>query len=165
MNGEPTLAAALWGALGYVLLQCFAPIAVGVGQVTLSLWLVPLAAIHLWPRQSTIGPNVVLILIIGFLVDLATGLRLGTSPLIALVYFFVLRPDQRDRNLRAVQLWLSFIIGILITVITLIVVLQSWDEWLPLAIDGLVAIFLFPLVYRLLRILRTIGRDREELFP
>ena len=165
MNGEATLTAALWGALGYLLLQCVAPLAVGIGGVTLSLWLFPLAAIHLWPRQSLIGLNVVLLLLIGFAVDLATGLRLGTSPLIALIYFAVLRPDQRDRNIRALRLWFSFLIGITLTVITLAAVTRSWSDFLGLAIDGAVAVALFPLAYWLLQFIRTVGREREALFP
>gem|GEM_PF-2580964 len=165
MSGEPTLTASLWGALGYIVLQCFAPLSIGVSNITFSLWLIPLAAIHLWPRESMIGWNVVLLLLFGFVVDLATGLRLGTSPLMALIYFAVLRPDLRDRNLRAMRLWGSFAIGVIITLLALVAVLRSWDEIIPLAIDGAVAIILFPIAYRLLRLMRSFGSDQEALFP
>ena len=169
MNSEPTFGAAFLGALGYLCLQLLAPLAVGFGNVTLGFWLLPLAAIFLWPRDSSIGWTITLIFLVGFAADLATGLRLGTSPLIALVWFALIRPDLRDGEFGELRLWGGFTIAIVATSLVLALVTglfmgQGRGVFLPLLLDGLVAITMFPLVFRLLRLTRTVGREREA-FP
>ena len=165
MNTEATFANALIGAIGYLVLQLLAPIGVGLGNLTLSLWLVPLLAIHLWPRYASTGWSVLLILAVAFAADLAGGLRLGTSALLALLLFGAIRPDLRPDDIGELRMWLTFSVAILALVSLVALATGEWRSPLGLLIDALVAIALFPLVFRLLRLLRGRGGDSREVFP
>lgn len=166
MNPELPTPAALVGALGYVLLQLVAPISVSAGMLTLSAWLVPLAAVLLWPRQAGTVLSVLLLLLIGTGVDFATGLQLGTSALAALVVFALSRPDRAEGERSGWAQWLRFAALALAAVGALMLVSGGWRKPAPLLLDALVAILAFPVAFLFLRLLRGVGgEDRREVFP
>ena len=165
MNSEATFLNALVGALGYLGLQLLSPISVGLGQVVFSLWLVPLVAIHLWPRYASVGASVLLILIIGFAADLAGGLRLGTHPLLALGLFALIRPDVRPEDAGELRMWFTFAVTLTALIATAALFTGEWRQPLGLLLDVLVAVALFPLLFRLLRLARGRSADDREAFP
>jgi len=152
MNREPTLLDALLGALGLVVLGILAPLGLNLGGVGLALWLLPLIAVHLWPRDANVGLSCLLILVLGTALDMALGLRLGTYPLLALTWYWLIRPDLRTDPFHELGSWLLFALGIALVLALIAGVNRSLATLVDLLPDALVAIPVFPLVLRAYRV-------------
>ena len=162
MIREPSLAVV--GVLGYFAFALFAPVNLGGGAFGISFWMLPLIAIHLWPRGAPVGLSAGLILVAGLLIDLWTGLPAGTSPLIALVWWAMTRPDNRDEDAVESTMWITFAVGIGIVVFATVLVAGRGgaDVVSSTVMDGLLAVLAFPLGFRILRSARLAARDRGQ---
>lgn len=166
MRGEAGPAFA--GALGYVAFALVSPLNLGGGAFGISLWLVPLIAVHLWPRDAHVGLSGVLLLGLGLLGDMYVGLSAGTTALAALLWFALTRPDRREGEVGENRLWLTFGIGIALVVAATILLSgpKAPAVLTSVVMDGLVAVLAFPVGYRILRFARLLSRDPgEESFP
>ena len=155
MNRDPSALDAFVGAFVFLLLGVVAPLGINLGGVNIGLWMLPLVAVHLWPRDAQVGLSSLFLLALGTALDMALGLRLGTYPILALTWFALTRPDLREDELRELTTWLLFGLGIALTLGLIAVVNRSIQTALDLAPDAAVAVLAFPLV---LRALRGLGR-------
>ena len=154
MRGEPTLGFALLGALGFVLLGLLAPLGMTIGGVAVSLWMLPLIAVHLWPTDAHMGWSVAFLLGLGVVADHALGFRLGTVSLASLAWLVVARPDLRDsEEMSELSLFALFALGLLAVVVVAGGLARSLDTVRGLWPDALAALVVFPLALRLLRLL------------
>lgn len=160
--------AAFAGVLGYLGFVLLAPVNLGGGAFGISFWLLPLIAVHLWPRGAPVGLSAGLLLLAGLLADMWIGLPLGTSPLIALVWWAMTRPDTRDEDAGETAMWVSFAVGVAAVVgVTVLVGGQSGGLGAPdvlssTVMDGTLAVLAFPLGFRILRAARLAARDRGQ---
>ena len=155
MNRDPSALDAFAGALAFFLLGLFAPLGLNLGGVNIALWMLPLVAVHLWPRDAQVGLSCLLLLALATILDMALGLRLGTYPILALTWFALTRPDLREDELRELTTWLLFALGTALVLGLIALVNRSAQTLLDLAPDAAVAVLAFPLV---LRALRGLGR-------
>ena len=166
MRGEPGLA--LVGALGYLAFALVSPLNLGGGAFGISLWMLPLIAVHLWPRGANILMSGLLLLGLGLVGDLYVGLSAGTTPLATLLWFSLTRPDRREDEVSEGRLWLTFGIGMALVVAATILLSgpKAPTVLTSTVMDGLVAVLAFPVGYRILRFARLMWRDPgEDTFP
>ena len=148
-----TVRAALAGWVALLLLGLLAPLSLGVGGASVSFWLVPLIAVHLWPRAARMDASAALVFATGVALDYALGLRLGTMGLVLLGWMLVARPDLReDEAMGELRLMASFVAGLLVVTVAMALLWRDGGVLAALWPDALAAAILFPLVLRLLRL-------------
>ena len=152
------------GALGMAAFALLAPVNLGGGAFGISFWLLPLIAVHLWPRGAPVGLSAALVLFIGGLADMWAGLPLGTYPLIGTVWWTLTRPDTRDEDATETTMWIAFAVGVAVVVGATVLVggRGAADVLSSTVMDGILAVLAFPLGFRALRAARLAVRDRGQ---
>lgn len=149
---------ALQGAAFTVLVIIFSALSLKVDGYVISLSWVPLAAVFLWPRWSHSYLTPILIAILGVIADLLHGQFLGLSSLVYLIFFWVVKPTQRESRLGVWHAWTEFaLIATLVLYISMFVIGRVLEA--PIGTKSLMAqigamICFFPLLFALRAIIR-----------
>ena len=136
------------------------------GNVTALTWL-PMTAVFLWPRWSHPFVTPVLICLLGVLADLMMGRLLGLSSLVYLIFFWLVKPTERETKLGLWQAWLefSFVTTLILHILIFLVgrVVDIDVDWHELWRQLFVVILAFPLVFALLALVRRWLIDPDDV--
>lgn len=151
------------GGVTMLLLTLLATLHVNIGGQSIALTFLPVIGVCLWPRFSNPPGSILLLLLFGILLDFLTFEPLGMRSLIYLTIFAVFRPDLRLKDFRF-KMAFGYWVGAIVLSLFLSYVL-GWlnhslrPQWSTLLYQGLVATCLFPLVYSIRHIFKTLARD------
>ncbi len=151
------------GGLTMCLLTLFATLHINLFGQSVALTFLPVIGVCLWPRFSNPPASIVLLFIFGLLLDFLTFEPLGIRSLIYLIIFTVFRPDLRLKSFRF-NMALAYWIGAILLSLILSYFL-GWlgrsvkPEWTALLYQGLLAMALFPLIYGIRHIFKTLMKD------
>ena len=107
LNRHPEAAQiALQGALFTLVMIIVSGLTFNIAGNTTAFSWIPMAAIFLWPRWSHPFLTPILIGILGVVADLMLGRLVGLSSLVYLIFFWLIKPTERENRL---GLWLSLI--------------------------------------------------------
>lgn len=151
------------GGLTLFLLTLLGCLHINIFGQSIALTFLPVIGVCLWPRFSNPTGSILLLLVFGILLDFLTFEPLGMRSLVYLIIFTVFRPDLRLKDFRfnmAFAYWMGAIVLSLILSYFL-----GWfghstrPQWGELLLQGLMATFLFPLVYSVRYVFKTLVRD------
>ena len=135
---------------------------------SISLHLVPLIGICLWPRRANPVYSIIAIFILGLLLDLLTTETLGGRTLIYLVVFSIFRPDKRIKEhvfWPALAQWLVSVLLVLF-----LIYFFGWmsrgtrPEVLLLIYQAMLATAFFPVVYIVRYMMRYFLVDSDDRY-
>jgi len=128
-----------------------------------SLMILPLMSIFLWPRLANPLWSIMGIFLIGIMLDLMTGSILGVRSFLFLSFFAMFRPDQRDTTYGFSSLWLNFSLAIAVLAFILVLIgfflldrKVSLEVLLSLCFT---AVLFFPVVYVVVLQLSKLSSD------
>jgi len=137
---------------------------------SVSLLLLPLLIVSLWPRGVNPVVTIVTFFVMGMFMDWGTNGALGQWAIIYLSVFIGLRPDRRDGRvsfLGAIGLWgVGLAIGALMIVITGWLVYATLPNFTVLFRQALLISIMMPLavfIRNIVRLLLTDPQDRDYL--
>lgn len=137
---------------------------------SVSLLLLPMLIVSLWPRGVNAIVTIVTFFLMGIFMDWGTNGTLGQWVLTYLAIFAVLRPDRRENAVRfigAVGLWvMGLLIGTIMLIITGWLVYESLPNFVVLLRQALLVSALVPfvvLIRNMARFLLTDPNDRDYL--
>lgn len=131
----------------------------------ISFMFLPLMAVFLWPRLESPIASIVYILLFGLLLDMLSAGPLGLWPLIFLSVFALFGPHKRlnpQSFFSALYLWLAALTFALIAAYFL-----GWfaigrqPDIGPLLYQGIAAIILFPVVFGIRHVGRSLFSDSD----
>ena len=95
---------------------------------------------------------------LGFIADLLLGRFLGLSSFIFLVYFWLVKPSQREERIGFFRAWIEFLFTLFVILfISFFIIGRVLDVpvgWLSLSYQLLAAASLFPPIYLLRSVIR-----------
>lgn len=120
-------------------------------------WL-SLIGVFLWPRWSHAYLTPILIAVLGLISDLLLGRFLGLSSFIFLVFFWLVKPTQREERLSLMRGWLEFAFtSVVILFFSFFIIGRVVDVpvgWLSLSRQILVVLAVFPIIFALRALFR-----------
>ena len=149
---------ALQGAGFTFLIVLISALSVKISSTVIPLGWISLCAIFLWPRWSHVYLTPIYIAILGLIADLLIGRFLGLTSLIFLVFFWLVKPTQREDRLRFLRSWLEFsFISIIILFSSFFIIGRVVDVavgWVSLTQQITLMIGVFPIIYLFRSIIR-----------
>lgn len=149
---------AVQGTVFTFILIIFSALSIHFSQIIMPLGWLSLTGIFLWPRWSHTYLTPILIAVLGLVADLLLGRFLGLSSFIFLVFFWLVKPTQREESLNLFRSWLEFsFASVIILFVSLFIIGRVVDlsvGWLDLSWQILAVIGVFPVVYAVRAIFR-----------
>ncbi|WP_371398336.1 hypothetical protein [Fretibacter rubidus] len=154
---------ALSGIASVLVLTVLSLLSVNILTYHIGLSFLPLAGLYLWPRLANPMLSVLGLFALGCLADMLGETPLGFWPFVYLVYFMVFRPDTRETSSSLMELWLGFLVAVIVAALTMLVASFIFIGQ-PIKLTSLIfgwapVLSLFPLVYLGLR---AIGRRSTD---
>ena len=144
---------AFQGAAFTLILIIVSALSLKVLHAAVPLGWLSLIGVFLWPRWSHAYLTPILIVLLGFMSDLLLGRFLGLSSLIFLVFFWLVKPTQREKRLSLVRGWIEFAFTCaLILWLSFFIIGRVVDVsvgWVSLSRQILVIVAMFPIVFLL----------------
>lgn len=157
---------AVQGAAFGVFLLVFALITFRLGRFEVALTFIPLVAVYLWPRHAATGLSSALIFLLGMAVDILSGGPVGLWAFIYLALYGVFRPDLRGRDKGLGSMWGVFCFWVagamIITLILGAIFVSGRTGTGALALQAIVALILFPVLYVLNKTVIQIFVDEDS---
>ncbi|MEP6343207.1 MAG: hypothetical protein ABJ275_07820 [Maricaulaceae bacterium] len=168
LNRHPeALQISLQGMLFTLVMIVFSGLTFKLGHHIMAFTWLPMTAIFLWPRWSHPYLTPVLIGFLGLLADLIMGHLVGMSSLVYLIFFWLIKPTERENRLGFWRAWLEFsfsiIFVLLITTFLLGRIIDIDVNWMDLWRQIFVAICVFPAIYTLLAVFRRWLIDPDDV--
>ena len=127
-------------------------------QLVVPLGWLSLIGVFLWPRWSHAYLTPILIAVLGLISDLLLGRFLGLSSFIFLVFFWLVKPTQREERLSLMRGWLEFAFtSVVILFFSFFIIGRVVDVpvgWLSLSRQILVVLAVFPIIFALRALFR-----------
>lgn len=153
------------GILLMVLLTFISVLSVNVFGQAVSFVFLPLMGICLWPRTDKVVLSIIAILLFGLLLDLLWAGPLGLWALIFLAVFALFRPHLRLKAHSSGSAFYQWIAALIFALIMSYLLgwfaRESRPAILPLLYQALAATLLFPLIYGLRHLGRTLFSDSD----
>ena len=128
---------------------------------------IPLAAIFLWPRWSHSFLTPFLIAFCGLIADFMSARYLGLSSLLFLIFFWSIKPTEREVKIGLFKSWLEFSLSatLLLYVLFFIIgrVIDISVGWRNLFKQVVLMIALFPIIYGLRALIRHILINPDDV--
>jgi len=133
---------------------------------SVSLLLLPLLIVSLWPRVVNSIISIAAFFIMGILVDWGTNGALGQWAMIYLAVYAVLRPDRREQSVSfigAVGLWLlGLLVGTVMLIVTGWIVYAALPNFVGLLKQVVLVSLLMPIVVAVRSVTRFILTDPHD---
>lgn len=128
---------------------------------------VPLAAVFLWPRWSHSFLTPFLIAFCGLVADFMFARYLGLSSLLFLVFFWAVKPTEREIKIGLFRSWLEFALSatLLLYLMFFIIgrVIDIPVSWMSLLKQVIIMNVLFPVIYGLRAIIRHVLINPDDV--
>lgn len=165
-SSQSTPSAGHWkGILLMTFLVFISILNVNIFGRSFSLICLPVIGICLWPRTEGSIVSIIAILIFGLLLDLLSAGPLGLWALIFLSVFTILRPHMRMRPHTLSSAFGQWLLALAFAVIASYLLgwfaLQSRPDTMPLLYQAIAATVLFPIVYGLRHLGKSLLSDPD----
>lgn len=152
--------------LGLFICSILSVLHVNLPGGSVSLLLLPLLIVSLWPRGVNSIVSIVTFFLMGMLVDWGTNGAVGQWAMIYLAIFTVLRPDRREQSvnfLGAIGLWgLGLMIGIVMLIVTGWLAYGALPNFISLMKQAMLVSVLMPLVVAIRSVTRYLLTDPHD---
>jgi len=149
---------AIQGAVFALSIVILSALSIKISSIIVPLGWISLAGIFLWPRWSHNYLTPIFIAIIGLIADLLIGRFIGLSSLIFLIFFWLVKPTQREERLSLLSSWLEFsIISTLVLFLSYFVIGRVVDVavgWGSLTEQVLLMVAVFPVIFLIRGLIR-----------